>query len=146
MGILAGHLLVWAKGTWVSTALDDPDDGLKLRMRIASSRTWVVVQMDGELDLATAAAFADRVGELISVGRAPRIALEVSRLRFCDSSGINALIRLWKRAAAAGGQVVLVRPPQTLVTVLATTGLDRFLRIRDVLPGSCEAPMAAEPA
>ncbi|MFG2085293.1 MULTISPECIES: STAS domain-containing protein [unclassified Spirillospora] len=52
---------------------------------------------------ATAPALLDQVGVLIAQDTPPHVALEVSQVDFCDSSGINAFVRLWKRAAADGG-------------------------------------------
>ncbi|MFB4314850.1 STAS domain-containing protein [Actinomadura sp. 21ATH] len=66
----------------------------------------------------------------------PRIALELAELVFCDSSGLNALVRLWKRAAAADGELVLVAPQARVTAALRRTGLDRFLRVCAAVPGN----------
>lgn len=105
---------------------------------------WLTVELRGDLDLTTEPEFSEQVGQLIAQQPGPRIALELSQLAFCDSSGLNALVRLWKRAAAVGGQLVLVRPRPQVVNVLVTTGLDRFLRVLDALPEIEDGP-APEP-
>jgi anti-sigma B factor antagonist len=94
-----------------------------------------MVRLRGELDLATAPDLEDQIGRLLASQFLPQIAVDASQLSFCDSSGLNVLIQLWKRAAAGGGQVV-VRPAPPVVNMLAITGLDRFLRIYDAPPAS----------
>ncbi|MFG2006734.1 STAS domain-containing protein [Spirillospora sp. NPDC048911] len=103
----------------------------RLNVNIRPAHRWQIVEVGGDLDLVTAPALRDQIGALIDARTAPRIALEMSRLTFCDSSGLNALIRLWKRAVAAGGQLVLLRPGSGLIRMLETTGLNRFLRVVD---------------
>nr|WP_230299011.1 STAS domain-containing protein [Actinomadura coerulea] len=77
---------------------------------------------------------ADRVEALIRQPSSPRIALQVSRVGFCDSAGINAFVRLWKRAGAAGRELVLLRPHPRVAQVLAMTALDHYLPMHDTLP------------
>ncbi|MFB4315813.1 STAS domain-containing protein [Actinomadura sp. 21ATH] len=112
----------------------------RLSVSVVPVGPWLTVELRGDLDLTTEPEFSEQVGQLIARQPGPRIALELSQLAFCDSSGLNALIRLWKRAAAAGGQLVLVRPTPRVVNVLVTTGLDRFLKICDALPEIEEGP------
>ncbi|MEU6745953.1 hypothetical protein ABZ914_07000 [Spirillospora sp. NPDC046719] len=59
---------------------------------------WLVVEVTGEQDLVTALGLLARVGKLIALTTSPCIALEMSGGTFCDSSAINAVVRLWKRA------------------------------------------------
>ncbi|MFI0482589.1 STAS domain-containing protein [Actinomadura sp. 9N215] len=84
--------------------------------------------------MATAPELLDRVGLLIVQEAAPRIALELSLAPFCDSSGINAFVRLWKAAVAAGGELVLLRPHPRLVEVLTRIGLDQLVRVGESFP------------
>jgi anti-anti-sigma factor len=52
---------------------------------------WVRLVLTGELDLASAPAFEDRLGQLADE-EAP-VRLDLSRLEFIDSTGLHALIR-----------------------------------------------------
>ncbi|MER7547274.1 STAS domain-containing protein [Spirillospora sp. NPDC127506] len=63
-------------------------------------RRWMLV-VAGELDTATVPALDYHVPRALSADSPPRVALELSGVRFCDSSGINAFVRGWKRARAA---------------------------------------------
>ncbi|MER6814792.1 STAS domain-containing protein [Spirillospora sp. NPDC000708] len=85
------------------------------------------------MDMATAPALIDGVGKLIAEKDQGPIALETSRVTFCDSSGLNALIRLWKQARSAGVELVILRPHARLGRLLSMTGMDRHVRIVDIL-------------
>ncbi|MFF0526709.1 STAS domain-containing protein [Actinomadura nitritigenes] len=90
--------------------MDASSGGAKLQTRIGPRDAWLTVELHGELDLSTAPALTDEISSLIELQHPPYIALELSGLDFCDSSGLNAFIRLWKRINAAGGQLALLRP------------------------------------
>ncbi|MEU9019746.1 STAS domain-containing protein [Actinomadura sp. NPDC048394] len=104
---------------------------------------WLVVQVSGELDLATAPGLSARVGRLIAEGDPPRIVLDLGGVSFCDSSGINALVRLWKHISAAGGQLLVLRPQPRLVTLLSRTGVDRWVPVVQELPDPHEEPWSS---
>ncbi|MEU6749903.1 STAS domain-containing protein [Spirillospora sp. NPDC046719] len=108
--------------------------GPRLRVDVAAADSWLVIELQGELDIATVPAVVEQAETAIAMAGAPRLALDLSRVSFCDSSGINAFIRLWKRLRAAGGELALLRPHRRVATVLRRTGLDRVLRICEALP------------
>ncbi|TDC84027.1 hypothetical protein [Actinomadura sp. 7K507] len=59
----------------------------RLSVRVASVGPWLTGELRGDLDVATAPASLDQVGLLIAQDTSPHIALEVSQVDFCDSSG-----------------------------------------------------------
>lgn len=62
-----------------------------------------VVAIGGRLDAATAAAVREK---LVALAQGPvKVALDLSGLQWIDSSGVGALISLFKRARTAGGDV-----------------------------------------
>ena len=46
---------------------------------------------------------------------------------FCDSAGVNAIVRAYKRAAASGARMRLVVSAPTVQRVLAITAVDRLI-------------------
>ena len=68
--------------------------------------------------LLTAAAAADGCGTLV---------VDMTRTRFCDSSGLHTLIAAHKRAGAEGREVLLVIPDTAVLRVFALTGMDRVI-------------------
>lgn len=69
-------------------------------MGVVPDGAWLRAQLRGELVLFTSPALLDRVGILISPGE-PADRAGVGAVTFCDSHGLNALVRLWKCAIAA---------------------------------------------
>ncbi len=53
---------------------------------------------------------------------------DMTRTRFCDSSGVDALIAAHKRAQAEGGELLLVTSSDAVLRILAITGVDRVIR------------------
>jgi len=72
-----------------------------------------------ELSSALRAAAAGRPGTLVA---------DMTRTRFCDSSGLHALLAAHKRAEAEGGELLLVIPSAPVLRVFALTGFDRMIR------------------
>ena len=86
-----------------------------------------VVLVKGELDIRTRNRLEEALGELAD--RGDRLVLDLSQLTFCDSTGLAGLVRLHKRAAAAGGSVVLRSPVPRVRHLLTLTGLIRLFPI-----------------
>ncbi|WP_375483155.1 STAS domain-containing protein [uncultured Jatrophihabitans sp.] len=85
-----------------------------------------VLQVSGEVDLATAAQLRDAADELIA-RRAGLVVIDLSQVSFLDSSGLKVLDEMQQRAADADGRIALVCPQQRIVRLLEITGLtDRF--------------------
>ncbi|GLW66742.1 hypothetical protein Arub01_49860 [Actinomadura rubrobrunea] len=118
----------------MGAAQDTPSAGPRLTVNVGRPGPWQPVQVGGELDLATVPELFERISELIASRPEPFIALDMSGVTFCDSSGINTLIRLWKHAKAAGGDLVLMRPDPRVARLLKITAVDRHLRICDDVP------------
>jgi anti-sigma B factor antagonist len=64
------------------------------------------------------AAAADGPGTLV---------VDMTRTRFCDSSGLHTLIAAHKRAGAEGREVLLVIPSAAVLRVFALTAMDRVI-------------------
>ncbi|HZP53603.1 MAG TPA: STAS domain-containing protein [Actinocrinis sp.] len=95
------------------------------------AETWddkgrTVVELSGELDLFTAPVLRDVLLGLTGDGRY-FLAVEMSGLRFLDSSGLGVLVGATKRAVAGGGGLCLVGAPQRMLKTLSITGLLRVM-------------------
>ncbi|TDC88176.1 STAS domain-containing protein [Actinomadura sp. 7K507] len=113
---------------------DASSSGPNLGVDVEQSGPWLTAQLHGELDWATVSTLLERVGPLIAQEVPPQIALDLSGVTFSDSSGINAFIRLWKHASAAGGELVLLRPRPRMAELLTRTGVDRHILVLTMLP------------
>ncbi|MEO5874211.1 MAG: STAS domain-containing protein, partial [Streptosporangiaceae bacterium] len=83
-----------------------------------------VVTVAGEIDLRTAMTLRDHLTAVTQAGFGS-IVVDFQHVRFCDASGLNALVSLGNRVQADGGGIWLagVRPAQR--RLFQVTGLDR---------------------
>ena len=103
-------------------AQPEPDQQLEL-----SCQTGVdgcqVIQMTGELDIATAEKAYSYISEVIDARPAP-VTVDLSGLTFCDASGLGVLARIARHARQAGRQLRLTSARPSLVKLMRLTGLD----------------------
>src|ERR1700722_15249627 len=76
----------------------------------------VIVQVRGEVDVATSADLADRIARAMARAAEGKVELviDLARLSFIDVSGINVLVLAARRARADGGTLVLRSPGRHL--------------------------------
>ncbi|SRR6266480_4270470 len=88
----------------------------------------IVVPLPGEIDMAN----ADRVGEELNAAFGPGVGIviaDMSGTRFCDSSGICALVMAHQRAKASNTEFRVVARPGEVRRVLEIMRLDTVLAI-----------------
>ena len=98
---------------------------------IVQTRTqgrWTVVEVQGELDLHTSPPLREHVLQLID-GGTDRIALDMTKVEFMDSSSLGALVMCLKRMRERDGRLVLAGVTGTPMKVLNLTGLDRVFEL-----------------
>ena len=109
----------------------DPPEGTPidpLRIRSDIRGPCLLVEAEGELTLLTSDTLREHVlADMRAMGGPPLVVLDVGRVSFCDSSGLNAMITLWKAAHGSGGELVLARPERRFRTIIERSGLDRHL-------------------
>jgi len=57
----------------------------------------------------------------------PAFVVDMTRTRFCDSAGIATLVEGYKRAQAAGGQMLLAMSGAAVPRIFELTGVDRVI-------------------
>jgi anti-sigma B factor antagonist len=93
-----------------------------------------LLRVTGELDLGTIASLQSSMEDLVGPGA--RVALDLEGLRFCDSTGLGAIIKLHRRFADLGGVLALCAPGQRVLDVLSISGVDQVI---DVYPSVAAA-------
>ncbi|MFJ3439542.1 STAS domain-containing protein [Streptomyces cyaneofuscatus] len=88
--------------------------------------TVAVIALSGEFDIATAPAVRARALDLIANGH-PDLIADLTGVTFCDSSGLGALIGIWRCAKDANGSLTLAAIPERLGRLLSVTGMDTYL-------------------
>lgn len=84
-----------------------------------------VVHVSGELDIATTPTLRDVLDGLN--GACDRVILDLSTLRFMDSTGIRLAVTEHQRAAADGFDFVIAGAEGSVMKILRLTGLDVVL-------------------
>jgi anti-anti-sigma factor len=92
---------------------------------VTGSSREVIVTIDGELDITAVDDLHERVGPLLE-RRGIRLIVDVSRVRFADSSAIA----LWVRWATAADHFELRDPQPLLRRVIAAMGLTEKLAVQ----------------
>lgn len=70
---------------------------------------WYVLRVSGELDLVTSPRVRQRVHDAVAEGRR-HLVLDLSAVRFCDSSGVGVLIAARRLLSSCGGEFRLILP------------------------------------
>src|SRR4051794_25970616 len=71
---------------------------------------WTVVEIAGDLDIATVPEVESTIKKVIAGSSAPRVALDLAGMEFCDSSGLGMMVRVLMELRRTGGQLMLMRP------------------------------------
>ena len=113
---------------------------MKLELDSHLQGDWMVVDLRGEVDLASAPQFRRSLHDLVDQGHT-RIAMNLSDLEFMDSTGLGVLIGCLKRLKESEGTLVLAGLRPAVARVFEVTGLERIFTIRSSLAdvGASEA-------
>lgn len=101
----------------------------------AARSVW---RLKGELDLEGAPLLSEAAGSRLGTGRRT-VVLDCQDITFCDSSGLNVLLRLREQAARSGDALVLARLSENVRHLLRLTHTDSVFHIVDS-PADASAP------
>jgi anti-sigma B factor antagonist len=85
-----------------------------------------VVTLPEEIDVTIADTVQEELLAVIDAGAALLVA-DMSTTNFCDSAGVSALVRAFRRASASGNSMRLVVGTPAVQRVLSITGVDRLV-------------------
>lgn len=88
------------------------------------------IKLIGEMDLSNAAE-VERELLQAEATNARTILIDLSALRFLDSTGIRLLVAADGRSRSDGGRLRLTRPPAQVFRVLRIAGIDELLPFDD---------------
>jgi anti-sigma B factor antagonist len=87
-----------------------------------------VIRLPAEIDIANADQIREDLLSVLNQGAVLLIA-DMSETTFCDSAGVGALARTFRRAEASQSEMRLVVSTRAVRRVLTLTGVDRLLDI-----------------
>ena len=85
-----------------------------------------VVTLPAEIDVTNADMVREDLLSVLNQGAALLIA-DMSKTDFCDSAGVSALVRTFRRAASSESSMRLVVSTPAVQRVLSITGIDRLV-------------------
>jgi anti-sigma B factor antagonist len=101
-----------------------------------------VVAAPEEIDITNAEALRSALLTAAANGNGTLV-VDMTRTRFCDSSGLHTLIAAHKRAGAQGRELLLVIPRTAVLRVFALTGMDKVIPNFTTLAGALARTPAA---
>lgn len=101
---------------------------LQVRTRAAGDR--IIVQPEGEIDLATAPRLREQLLDAIRVGQ-HHLIVDLEHVHFMDVSVLNALLAARQQATESGGSLRLVCTHPRQLKILQLTGLCTVFPIHD---------------
>jgi anti-anti-sigma factor len=103
-----------------------------------------VVEVAGELDMATAPQLQNEVSQLVDAGQV-RLVFDLANVSFCDSTGLSVFVRTRNRCETAGGEVRLAAPQRAVQRILEVSGLVEVLNTYPTVDEAMEFGDAATP-
>ena len=98
-----------------------------------------VVTLPAEMDVTNSDMVREDLLSVMNQGAVLLIA-DMSKTNFCDSAGVTALVRTFRRASASENTLRLVVSAPAVQRVLSITGVDRLVDIFPSVAASLAAP------
>jgi anti-sigma B factor antagonist len=89
----------------------------------------VVVALAGEVDIAVRWDLLRSYTDAIALLEVPRLLVDVSRVTFMDSTGVDTLAVAWNKVAARGGTISVVGASARILNLLHITDLDSLVTV-----------------
>jgi anti-sigma B factor antagonist len=103
----------------------------------------MVVEVAGDLDMATAPQLRDGLQRVLEAGT-HNVVVDLAGVGFMDSSGLGALVVMFNAARERGGRLCLAAAQRPVRTLLTVTSVDQAIGIYDtVLAAEADMPPAA---
>ncbi|MFD0068402.1 STAS domain-containing protein [Streptomyces sp. NPDC056690] len=119
-------------------------DGLRVSSR--RHEGWTVIEVSGELDVATRTQLGDHLEEVIATAHTPaRVVVDMSGLDFCDASGLSVLVAAHHAAKDRQGQLRLVCPQRRIRRLLQITELTDVMPVFDTVARATAGAPATTP-
>lgn len=101
---------------------------MDLGLNVIEVDGWTVLEVTGEVDVATAPKFREKLVSLVAGGHT-RLVIDLTPTEFLDSTGLGVLVGTLKRIREAEGELGLVVPQERLLKLFDITGLSKVFTI-----------------
>jgi anti-sigma B factor antagonist len=97
-----------------------------MKFEIVSKEGTSHLMIEGQLDAVSVSDLRSELDKLVAT-RPTAVEVDLSRLRMIDSSGVGALVSLYKRVRAQSGNVVIKGIRDQPLAIFQLLKLDRFM-------------------
>jgi anti-sigma B factor antagonist len=97
-----------------------------MKFEIVSKEGTSHLTIEGQLDAVSVSDLRSELDKLVAT-RPAAVEVDLSRLRMIDSSGVGALVSLYKRVRAQSGNVVIKGIRDQPLAIFQLLKLDRFM-------------------
>lgn len=105
---------------------------MEVRTEVTDVAGWTVVAIHGELDIASAPAFRERLIDIVN-DRGVNLVLDLDGIDFLDSTGLGVIVGALKRVRTQDGDLRIVCSQPRIRRLFEITGLDRAMPLLDSL-------------
>ena len=112
------------EGTPSEVCVSTLDD---FEVRVLAAEGEAVIQVVGEIDLSAKHLLLEALNGPAADSR--RLVIDLSHTSFIDSTGLKALLEVWRSRQEAGTDFVVRRPSPAVMRTLETAGLANVLPI-----------------
>ena len=107
---------------------------MELLCRLTSVGVHPVLQVSGEVDLATLPSFRDGLRHAVDQHRGERLWVDLDGVTVLDDSGLGMLLGAAAHAREADGDLTVVCTGERLLHRFSLSGLDRAVEVHHSLP------------
>ncbi|MEU5552559.1 STAS domain-containing protein [Micromonospora sp. NPDC047793] len=108
---------------------------MDLQVSARPGRGCTVVEVQGDLDMATSPRLRGTLQKLVDAGDR-QVVVDLAGVAFMDSSALGALVVMFKSSREAGGRLSLAGVRPAVRRVLNITSVDRVIDIYDDVPAA----------
>ena len=108
-----------------------------LEISVAAGESGPLLSLSGEADVTTAAELSEALTAQLA-GGTRHLRVDLSGLRFADSSAIRALVLAGRTLKQRGGALELANPQPVVARALSLLGVDRAIEVRDGLSAGAD--------
>ncbi|WP_194839980.1 MULTISPECIES: STAS domain-containing protein [Aeromicrobium] len=116
-----------------------------LTVAIRDEHPYVILDVVGEIDIATASVLRNAMIEATDTG-ASRLVFDLSRVTFVDSVGLGVFVLARKKMHLRRGTVDIIASTRRVLAIFKLAGLEQAFRIRPTLEALAAEDDPAEPA
>jgi anti-sigma B factor antagonist len=111
---------------------------MDLRIEVRQQGDWSIVEVGGEIDVATAPRLREQLISLVNDERY-QIVVDMAAVDFIDSTGLGVLISGLKRVKTRGGTFALSCTEPRILKVFEITGLLAVFPVHDTVDDAISA-------